>query len=452
MKENFSRFLAWGADKRSLNVSKNILASLFIQGSSVVIGFFTIRVTLDYLDQTKYGIWLTVSSLLLWFRFFNIGLGNGLRNRLAEALANKNFPLGKIYVSTTYAILTFVILCVALVFFILNHFLDWALILNTDKNLSPELKQLALIVFGFFFLTFVVQIISVVLNADQRPAIANLFGSLGNFLALIVIFLLTKTTRGSLIYVGLAFSIIPLSVMLVASVYFYRNDYKLIAPSINYVRLEHAQNLLSLGSKFFFISIASLVIYESSDLIISHFLGPAEVTPYDNAYSYFSLLLVLFSIIMTPLWSAFTDAWTKNDILWIRSTIHKLTLIWVAISIGGVFLLLISNWFFPFWLGSRVHIPFYLSLGLLIYFITYTYGSIFNTFISGVGKIKLQMYSSYIMAFTFIVLVLILIKVFRLGIISIVIGSIFSNLYGLIVTPIQYHKIINNRATGIWNE
>jgi O-antigen/teichoic acid export membrane protein len=330
--------------------------------------------------------------------------------------------------------------------------LDWAVILNTDKNLSSELRQLALIVFGFFFLTFVVQIISVVLNADQRPAIANLFGPLGNFLALIVIFLLTKTTRGSLIYVGLAFSIIPLSVMLAASVYFYRNDYKLIAPSINYIGLEHAQNLLSLGSKFFFISIASLVIYESSDLIISHFLGPAEVTPYDNAYSYFSLLLVLFSIIMTPLWSAFTDAWTKNDILWIRNTINKLVLIWVAISIGGVFLLLISNWFFPLWLGSRVHIPFYLSLGLLIYFITYTFGSIFNTFISGVGKIKLQMYSSYIMAFTFIVLVLILIKVFRLGIISIVIGSIFSNLYGLIVTPIQYHKIINNTAAGIWNE
>ena len=179
---------------RSVKAKKNILTSFIIKGASIVIGFLMVRITLDYLDQTKYGIWLTMSSFLTWFTFFEIGLGNGLRNKLAEALALKDYKLGKIYVSTTYAILSIVISVVALAFFIGNNFLDWSKILNTDPTLSKELSQLALIVFGFFFLRFVVKLIGIVLYADQRPAIANSFGPVGNLFALITIYILTKTT------------------------------------------------------------------------------------------------------------------------------------------------------------------------------------------------------------------------------------------------------------------
>ena len=104
---------------RSVKANKNILASFLIKGSSIIVGFLMVRVTLDYLDQTKYGIWLTMSSFLTWFSFFEIGLGSGLRNKLAEALAKKDYVLGKVYVSTTYAILVLVISIVAIIFFVI---------------------------------------------------------------------------------------------------------------------------------------------------------------------------------------------------------------------------------------------------------------------------------------------------------------------------------------------
>ncbi len=136
--------------KRTVNAKKNIVASFAIKGLSIIVGFLMIRVTLDYLDQTKYGIWLTLSSFLTWFSFFEIGLGGGLRNKLAEALAVKDYKLGKSYVSTTYAILAIVISAAAVIFFIANVFIDWTVVLNTDEELGPELSSLALIVFGFF--------------------------------------------------------------------------------------------------------------------------------------------------------------------------------------------------------------------------------------------------------------------------------------------------------------
>jgi len=438
--------------ERSVKANKNIMASFIIKGLSIIVGFLMVRVTLDYLDQTRYGIWLTLSSFLTWFSFFEIGLGNGLRNKLAEALAVKDYKLGKIYVSTTYAILSIVISLVAIAFFIGNYFLDWSKILNTDKALAPQLSSLALIVFGFFFLRFVVKLIGIVLYADQRPAMANVFGPIGNLLALTAIYILTKTTQGSLIYLGWALSVLPVLVLLVASFYFYGTDYKKIAPSFKAVNLKYAKDLLNLGLKFFFIQIAGLIIYQSSNIIIAQFFGPADVTVYNIAYKYFSVLTMGFSIIIMPFWSAFTEAWVVKDIVWIKASIKKLLIISGILSLGGIIMLVFSQQFYHLWIGDKIIIPFNLSLVLLIYFVTATFGGVFNIFINGIGKIKLQMYGSILGAVLFIFTTIVLIKYFNMGIFGLVIASIISNFYGILISPIQYYKIINKKAYGIWNK
>lgn len=439
--------------ERTVKAKKNIAASVIIRGLSMVVGFLMVRVTLDYLDQTTYGIWLTLTSFLTWFSFFEIGLGNGLRNKLAEALAVEDYELGKSYVSTTYAILGAIMFVLCLLFFFGNSFLDWSVILNTDKKLASELSNLALIVFGFFFLTFVFQLITIVLSADQRPAIGNSFGPIGNLIVLIIIYILTLTTEGSLIYLGWVLSAVPFLVLVVATIYFYMKDYKHISPSFKYVKLKYAKDLLNLGVKFFAIQIAGLIIYQSTTIIIAQYFGPAEVTIYNIAYKYFSILTMAFTIIVTPFWSAFTEAWVKKDTVWIKNTINKLIKIWMALTIVGVIMLLVAEQFYYIWIGDEeIIIPFNLSAVLLIYFVTYTFGGIFNMFINGVGKIRLQLVLATISAFIFVGVAILLIEVFELGIISLVIASIIANIEGFVIAPIQYKKIINNRAYGIWNK
>jgi hypothetical protein len=53
----------------------------------------------------KYGSWLTLRSIILWFAFFDIGLGNGLRNKFTEAKAPGNLERTRIYISTAYGLL-----------------------------------------------------------------------------------------------------------------------------------------------------------------------------------------------------------------------------------------------------------------------------------------------------------------------------------------------------------
>ena len=72
---------------RSVNAKKNILASLVIKGCSIAISLILVPLTIHYVNPTKYGIWLTLSSMVSWFGFFDIGFGNGLRNKFAEAKA-----------------------------------------------------------------------------------------------------------------------------------------------------------------------------------------------------------------------------------------------------------------------------------------------------------------------------------------------------------------------------
>ena len=95
-------------DDRTLKVKKNILLMLLYKGGSILISFLLVPLTINYVDSECYGIWLTLSSMIAWMSFFDIGLNNGLKNKLAEALAKNDFTLGQKYVSTTYAILALI--------------------------------------------------------------------------------------------------------------------------------------------------------------------------------------------------------------------------------------------------------------------------------------------------------------------------------------------------------
>ena len=89
---------------------------------------------------------------------FDIGLGNGLRNKFAESIALGNEYLAKIYVSTSYFLLTIIIVFVYILFIGLNSFLDWTKILNTPEYMRNELNKLVFIVFTFFCVQFVIKL------------------------------------------------------------------------------------------------------------------------------------------------------------------------------------------------------------------------------------------------------------------------------------------------------
>jgi len=435
--------------ERSVNAKKNILASIIIKGCSILISLFLVPLTIHYLNPTRYGIWLTLSSIIGWLGFFDIGFGNGLRNKFAESVAMGKHELARVYVSTTYAILSIIIASVLILFFIINPFLNWSKILNTPGTMSGELSVLALIVFVFFCLQFVLQLITTVLTANQQPAKASLFNLIGSLFSLAVIFILTKTTSGNLIYLGAAFGFAPILVLGISSIWFYSHGYRQYAPSVKFVKFNYARDLMSLGVKFFVLQISAVIIYQTSNIIIAQLFGPAQVTPYNIAYKYFSIIPMGFGIIMLPFWSAFTEAWTKNDIEWIRNTIRKLTMIWAILSFLAVIMFIFSNFIYRLWVGKGIVVPLGLSGVMAAYVIVNAWCGIYSQFLNGVGKIKLQLYSGLLAAILNIPLAIYLGKHF--GISGVILSTFLLAAISAIWSPIQYFKLINNTAKGIWN-
>src|ERR1700744_3778520 len=94
-----------GGHERTLKIKRNIIYTFLIKGGSVVIGFVLIPLTIGYVDKEQYGIWVTIASLVLWMNTFDIGLSNGLRNKMAHALAMGEKDNIVKYISTTYALL-----------------------------------------------------------------------------------------------------------------------------------------------------------------------------------------------------------------------------------------------------------------------------------------------------------------------------------------------------------
>ncbi|HAI41924.1 MAG TPA: hypothetical protein DCM40_29270, partial [Maribacter sp.] len=60
---------------------KNVFSSLILRGLGTAINFLFVPLVINFVNAERYGIWLTLSSVLTWFTLLDIGFGNGLRNK-----------------------------------------------------------------------------------------------------------------------------------------------------------------------------------------------------------------------------------------------------------------------------------------------------------------------------------------------------------------------------------
>jgi len=438
---------------RTVKAKINILFTFFLRGVSILIGFVILPLTIHYLGSEEYGIWATLSSVLLMLGGFDIGLGNGLRNKLTESIAKNDFRMGRIYTSTTYAGMTLIFTGILFIFLLINPFLDWTHILNTSQSLHHEIDLLVIYLVIFLVIRFVVQLISTILIADQNPSISSSFDVLANIISLGCLLILRHFEIKSLLLLGITFSAAPVVVFLGASFYYFRGKYKSISPSIKFVYFKHFKELGGLGAKFFIIQVAFLVIFATNNLIISYLYGPSQVTPYTVVYKYFLNVLSIFNIILIPFWSAFTDAYVKNDIVWIRTTIKKLIQIWASVFVFVILMIVISNPFYKFWMRDpNFEVPFMLSLLMGLFISIWAWFNIFCFLINGTGKIALQLLIYIIAAILDIPLTLFFCKYLNMGLNGVVLANIVVIIPIAIFMPIQTYRILNGKAKGIWNK
>lgn len=439
--------------ERTLKIKRNIIYTFLIKGTSVLITFVLIRLTVHYIDKGQYGIWLTIGSLVSWMNTFDIGLSNGLRNKMAHALAlNQRENIVK-YVSTTYALLFLISSVTFLVFFSIGSFFNWNQLLNIKGAVNYSVWPIILIALGSFCVQFFLQPVSSVLIAMHQPFKSSLILLLGQIVTFILVYLLTLFTKGSLIALVIAIAGSPVFVFLCANIYYFNTSgLKAYSPRFSAIDFSSAKSLLNVGGAFFFIQIGALVLFQTDNIVVTRTLGPQEVTTFNIAYKLFSLVIIIFGIIMTPYWSAFTDAYAKNDMTWIKQSINKMRMLWLYATLLTLVLYVFSGAFYKFWLGDKVNIPIpaLLSLSMAIYVALTAWQSIYTYALNGIGKLRVQLILVIITAIINIPLSVILIK--WVGIAGTVIANIILVFIMNIVFTYQINQIINQKAKGIWNK
>jgi len=410
-----------------------------------------VPITINYLDTNNYGIWLTISSFIGWFSFFDVGLGNGLRNKFAEAKAENNIDLAHSYVSTAYFSITFFMLFLIVVFSSVSFLIDWSVVFNTPQSMALELRMLMPVLFGFFCLQLVLKLIITLYTADQHHSMQGKFNFFVQIASLLVIWLLMETTDSSLFLFTVVYSALPIFLLIGVSVIGFGGKYKRYKPMLRKWNRIHLSSIFGLGFKFFVIQLSGIIIFSTDSVIIANLMSPTDVVPYQLAYKVFSIVTMVFSIFSTPYWSSFTEAFVKNDIQWIRKSINVLNRYAYGFVLVSIVLLLISPLVYSVWLQNKISIPLELSCLMCVYFIIILLTTPYTIFINGSGKVSLQSWQAILSAILNIPLCLLFAGYLKMGTSGVVLATIICLLPTLFLAPIQTNLILKGKANGIFN-
>ena len=436
-------------DIRMALLKKNVFASFLLKGCSAFFVFMLVPLTLKCLDAYQNGVWLAISSMLLWIDNMDIGLGNGLRNKLAEFLAEGNNKKARQAVSSTMFMLIAIIVPFTIRLEGIIASIDTYGFMNVDREIVGNYNSVLVVSSILVCTTFIFKFIGNLYLGLQMPAVSNLLVTCGQGLNLLITYLLYMSGKGSLLAIAISNTLSPLLVYLIAYPITFFKVHPELRPSIRLVKMDAVKELFSLGWQFFFIQIASTLIFMTSNILLSQMFSPEVVTPYQICYKYFSILLIGFTIIIAPFWSASTDAFAQNDFGWINRAHRIMDRIMILMSAGTVGMIALSGIFYDIWLDYDIEIPLHLTIAMAVYYLVIVFSMRYSYFLNGFGALRLQLICTVAAAVLFMPLAKIVLEglqnpVFILYVMSGV------QLPGLVINIIQYRMFLGRKARGIW--
>jgi len=450
IKKEIKSIIGKNGNTRSGKVKKNAIISFIVMILTNLISFLLMPIVLSYLDVTKYGIWLTINSVLAWVFLFDLGLSGGLRTRLAQALAKNEIEDVNILINTSYAFLTGIMLILCLLYYLISPFVNWVKIFNAPSNLTNELNMLMMVVILFFLLRFILQIINGIYTAVQKNSIINIMSLFTQLLSLVSILLFAKWINGSLFWIGFIYSISPLIVLIVGNIIFFNNhtNFKL---SLKYIKLSAIKRILNIGIYEFIDQIAFIILMSATNLIIAQVTSPGAVVPYHVTMRIFGIFLTVYTLATNPLIPAFTEAYTIDDFLWIKNVFKKINQLFIICALGVILMIPLSKPIFNFLVKGKVQMSYSLTIIIVSLTLLRMFGAVYTKFLTGCGKVRLIGVSSIISATIYILFIVIFGKQLSFGIHSVLLLQLLLGVITTCIVFIQSKKVLNKQDIGIWS-
>lgn len=436
-------------NKRNTKIKQNAMVSLVIMVLSNLTAFILMPVVIGYLDVTKYGLWLTINSILAWIFLLDLGLSGGLRTRLAEALARKDIEDANILINTSYAFMGILMLVLSTAYYLISPFIDWRRLFNAPPDYAGELNQLMTVVVIFFFLRFALQIVNGMYTAVQRNSVSNLMNFATQLLSLVAILGFAGQIQGSLFWIGFIYSLSPLIVFALGTILFFR-CFKQFKLSFRYIKLSALKRVLDIGIFEFIDQIAFIILMSATNFIIAHISSPAQVVPYHVTMRIFGIFLTVFTVATNPLTPAFTEAFTLDDHSWIKATFRKTNKLFFICSLGVLMMIPFSKPIFSFLVKGKAELSYMLVIIIAVTTLIRMYVSVFNKFLTGCGKVRLIAVTSLFSAFLYLFFVFVIGDYFDIGVNGVLASQLAVGLITAPVMIIQTHKVLKHKAKGIW--
>jgi O-antigen/teichoic acid export membrane protein len=314
------------------------LTSVLAQGITIAAGIVSVPLTLSYLGSERYGVWLTINSLLQWLYVSNMGLsGNALVNKLSEANGSDDRERAQELAATAFWSLTGIAVLFSVIFALCLPFIDWSLIFNTTETVSTtELQLSAIFAFICFVMMFPTSMVDAVYQSYQEGFIGNMWNIAGSVFSLIALIAVTKMQGGLPLLVAALFGVrLLFSFINAGYLFFFRHPW--LIPSPKAVSKKSFKELMNLGSKYLLAQFSGIGMFQSQPMIITQVLGPGAVGVFGIIQRLLSLPTMVVLMMTTPLMSAYGEAKARGDWDWIKKTLKR-TLI--AATLGSIMLVL----------------------------------------------------------------------------------------------------------------
>ena len=428
-------------------IQTDILWLFGAKGTLLLANFVVISITLDLLSTKIYGVWITLYTTISWLSFFDLGLGNGMRNLFAVNRAIGNQEKNKQLVSTSYIIVLGIALILLIVGLPFVYYADIARFFNISDIAIPDLRCVLSLLVVVTSLQLITKLINSIFLADQKPALSSLIDCSGVVCSLLLLFILKDRLVGSLFNLALIITLPTFIISFIVTLFAFNKNYRKLKPSMKYFNLKISNKLINLGLRFFLIQLSALIILQGSNIIILKFIGAEEVSVFSLVYKYFNVIVTIFTLVLTPYWSFFTDSYAKNNYNQLKQGFKQLLISWLAISMVGVVMWIALPFSFKIWLNQELDIPAYLPVSLLLFSVFSNLGSVFIYFLNGTSS-YLNFQLAIVLAFAALLYPLSAYLLPTYGVLGVVFTMFFANSYGVLFAPYLSYKVLKRMKSN----
>jgi O-antigen/teichoic acid export membrane protein len=411
--------------KRLSSIVQGLVTGLASRVLGILVTLLSVPLTIGYLGPERYGIWVLLSSLLAWVRLADLGIGNGLTNAIANALASERPDLVRAHVSTAFALLSGIAVVLGIVAVLVWPWVDWSALFGiNDHDARAEVGPAVAASVGIFLLAFPLSVIGTTYNAIQEGKLANYWSMAGNVASLLSIIVVTHT-GGGLIWLVIAVSASSLLMNLASGVWLFAYRRPTIAPQLRSIQKASVRGLYQVGVPFFLIQIVALFVFQTDNFIVAHFLGAEDVPSYSLTYTLFGYTTIIQTILFSYVWVAYTDAIARRDFGWIRRTLMLNLAFSLASTLTTVVpMIFIARPFIELWTRGVVIPKLDLVLWMAAWSMINALCSPIACLLAAAAHMRAQIVYSAISAVINIVLSIYLVKIW--GISGVIAGTVLS--------------------------